>query len=622
MCGIAGVISSNKKVSLETLKTMSDKIAHRGPDGDGQWLNSTGSVGLSHRRLAIIDLSDDGRQPMHYAGERYTIVFNGEIYNYVELKRNLIRKGYEFKGSSDTEVLLALFDEKKENCLADLDGMFAFAIWDEKEQRLFCARDRFGEKPFYYSIQDGSLYFASEMKALWSANVPRSVNNRMLFNYLANDNLTNPGDLAETFFEGIVKLPAAHYFFVSPSDVRPQPIGYWDIDYRRVNREIGEREAVEEFRRLFETSVSRRLRADVPVGSSLSGGLDSSLIVCTIDRLNAEKQIRQSTFSARFPDYAKDEGKYMQAVIERTNVEPHFVFPDDKGLFDDLDRLFYHQEEPFGTASIYAQFCVMRLAKENDTIVLLDGQGADELLAGYHTYFADYFRQLKIENAELAKTERESYRRLHQPNGNGNSRDSIKDWVVKRFPAPVVTQLRKAKQRVQGNFLNRDFYRELSDYSFVPDNSQPASLAESLYRSTVRGNLEELLRYADRNSMAHSREVRLPFLNHDLAEFLFTLPAHFKIRAGITKYIMRRAFADRLPPEIANRQDKIGYEPPQQKWLASPAVVERVVGARDNLIRARIVKSDSGGGKTLPPDFDSRLAWKFLMTDALTNGDL
>lgn len=619
MCGIAGVVSSNKKIPLEMLRAMSDEIAHRGPDGDGQWLNAQGSVGLSHRRLAIIDLSDDGAQPMHYANERYTIVFNGEIYNYVELKKDLIAKGYKFKGESDTEVLLAKFDEGKENCLADLDGMFAFAVWDEKEQRLFCARDRFGEKPFYYAMHDGAFYFASEMKALWAANVSRTVNNRMLFNYLANDTLTNPTDLTETFFENIVKLPAANYFFVAPSGIQPKPVRYWNIDYRRVNDKISEPEAGEEFRRLFETSVSRRLRADVSVGSSLSGGLDSSLIVCTIDCLNHEKSIRQSTFSARFPDFAKDEGKYMQAVIERTNVEPHFVFPDDKGLFDDFDRLFYHQEEPFGTASIYAQFCVMRLAKENDTIVLLDGQGADELLAGYHTYFADYFRQLKSENAKLAKTERESFRRLHQPNGSGNSQTSVKNWVVSRFPTPVIAQLRKAKQRVQGNFLNRDFYRELSGYSFVPANRQPASLAESLYRSTVQGNLEELLRYADRNSMAHSREVRLPFLNHDLAEFLFTLPAHFKIRDGVTKYIMRRAFADRLPPEINNRLDKIGYEPPQQKWLASPAVVERVVNAKENLIRARIVKSDAANGKKLSPDFDSRLAWKFLMTDALTN---
>jgi asparagine synthase (glutamine-hydrolysing) len=283
MCGIAGIVNPGGGVSTVLLKQVTDAVAHRGPDGEGFWVNSDGTVGFGHRRLAIIDLSDDGRQPLHCMDGRYTLTFNGEIYNYIEIRSDLEAKGYSFKSSSDTEVLLALYHDKQEECLGDLDGMFAFAIWDAKEEKLFCARDRFGEKPFYYAVHEGGLYFASEMKALWAAGVPRSIDHRLVFNYLEHGATFDPDDGSATFFCGIQKLPASHFFVVTPERPVPEPVRYWDLDYTRINSAINEDSAVEKVRELVVRSVERRLRSDVRVGSSLSGGLDSSVVVYVID---------------------------------------------------------------------------------------------------------------------------------------------------------------------------------------------------------------------------------------------------------------------------------------------------------------------------------------------------
>lgn len=589
MCGIAGAVGRREKIDQLLLKRMTDAVAHRGPDGDGFWVDPAGEAGLGHRRLAIIDLSDTGRQPMSYADGRYRLTFNGEIYNYVELRADLESRGHRFVSTSDTEVLLALFSEKGEKCLDDLDGMFAFAIWDEKERRLFAARDRFGEKPFYYAMHNGTFYFASEMKALWAASVPRVVSDAMLYNYLTDGFMYDPHDLSHTFFEGISKLKAAHYFFISPENLDVEPKRYWTIDAGNIDREISLAEAEERFRLLFAESVARRLRSDVPVGSSLSGGLDSSLVVCTIDRLNSEKQVRQATFSARFPGFAKDEGEYMQAVIDRTNVEPHFVYPDEDGLIENIEKLFHHQEEPFGSASIYAQYCVMGLAKDNGVIVLLDGQGADELLAGYHPYFDDYLNELGRSDPKLARAEKQAHAALY--GGGQNGTFDFKKTLADALPGPIKSKAKQIRARLSRNtpsFLNEDFRHANAGASFER-LGRPKSLQESLWRHALGGTLEELLRYADRNSMAHSREVRLPFLSHRLAEFLFSLPSGFKIKNGVYKYVMRQAFREILPKKIVNRTDKIGYEPPQKTWLLNPRLTEKIDAAAGSLTSAGIL---------------------------------
>ncbi|MEQ1920990.1 MAG: asparagine synthase (glutamine-hydrolyzing) [Pyrinomonadaceae bacterium] len=620
MCGIAGILSPKKKIDLELLKRMTDAIAHRGPDGDGFWVDQDSKVGLGHRRLAVIDLTETGKQPMSHANGRYALTFNGEIYNYIELRQQLEERGHNFVSTSDTEVLLALFHEKKERALDELDGMFAFAIWDKVEQRLFIARDRFGEKPFYFAVHDGSFYFASEMKALWAGGIARDVSTPMLFNYLSRGFTYDPSNLAATFFVGIYKLKAGCFAFLTPTDLTVRPQRYWGIDTDSVDADISEEIALAKFRELFDSSVARRLRSDVPVGSSLSGGLDSSLIVCTIDRLIKEKDLHQATFSARFPGFAKDEGQYMQAVIDATAVEPHFVYPDEQGLIEDLEKLCHHQEEPFSTASIYAQYCVMRLAKENDVTVLLDGQGADELLAGYNTFFDHYFRELKRRDPKMYRLETAAYARMYGDRGV-DFKKTVKKWLPDRMVRGMTDAKRSLKDPSR-SYLSKEFYEENRRWAFA-SGATADDLQESLYQYAFGGPLEELLRYADRNSMAHSREVRLPFLSHHLAEFVFSLPPNFKIRNGVTKYIMRAAYSDTLPPKIVARTDKVGYEPPQGQWMRHPRLLDMIGDAASTLERRKIVKPDTAQSvRTIDENstiFNSR-NWKLLMAAALIKG--
>jgi asparagine synthase (glutamine-hydrolysing) len=582
MCGIAGIVLSRRdETHLSRLKAMTDSISHRGPDGDGQWVSDDGIAGLAHRRLSIIDLSDAGSQPMHYAG-RYTITFNGEIYNYVELKQDLEKKGYTFHSTSDTEVLMALYDDRKEQCLEFLDGMFAFAIWDNEAKQLFCARDRFGEKPFYYQYEKGRQFiFGSEMKALWAGGADKNVDTVMLYNYLNNGSVFNPNDLSQTFYSGIRKLKAAHYLTID-KDLRLEEKRYWQLSENGGWNGSFE-EACEKFNELFTTSVNRRLRSDVPVGSSLSGGLDSSLVVCTIDQIRKEERRSQvqKTFSARFPGFAKDEGHYMQLVIDKCSVEPHFTFPNDDDLIKNIDRLFYHQEEPFASASIFVQYSVMQLAHEQGVTVLLDGQGADELLAGYHFYFRKYFQQIR-RTKEYSKEYR-AYQEMHKP-----SKETLRRLWLDMNLRPFMGLPVRVKRSLQApKFITGSFAAMGREKFSVPGDG--ATLNQSLVYSSTNGPLEELLRYADRNSMAHSREVRLPFLFHELAEFLISLPADYKIHDGWTKYIMRKAGDGLLPSEITWRKDKIGYEPPQKDWMENGVIKERIVEGRKKLVREGIL---------------------------------
>jgi asparagine synthase (glutamine-hydrolysing) len=592
MCGIAGIIHHNPgEISLARLKAMTDIIAHRGPDGEGHWISSEGNVGLGHRRLSIIDLSHNGDQPMHYLN-RYSIVFNGEVYNYIELKAQLIQQGYHFNTESDTEVLMALYHRDKENCLQLLDGMFAFVIYDSETKKIFAARDRFGEKPFFYNYTPGSHFiFGSEMKCLWKGGVKKNVNHKMLYNYLLHGHTDNPQDLSETFYENCTRLPHSHYITLSVEKCELTVKQYYDISWKNTNHSISEHEAKEKFHELFYTSVMRRLRSDVPVGSSLSGGLDSSLVVAVIDELKKGSTQRQDTFSAVFPGFKKDERKYMDYIIAQTNVFPHFVTPSDEGLIASIDKLCWHQEEPFGSASIYVQYCVMELAKKNNVTVLMDGQGADEILAGYHAFYPPYFKELKKQNTALYNQEVKAYEGKHAGSdinadvrksfaGNikmaaGNFSPALKDWYhrYKHFKNPM---------------LHQDFLNTYSRSSFRDDTGFN-TLNGALYGKTFRKGLQDLLRYADRNSMAHGREVRLPFLYHELVEFLLTLPPQMKIQQGWTKWIMRQTFEKELPPEICWRVDKIGYEPPQQNWMQNEVVKDKIASAKKNLVDHQIL---------------------------------
>ncbi len=577
MCGIAGIIKFRGGVQLSQLKSMTDAIVYRGPDGEGHWINAASTVGFGHRRLSIIDLGEGGHQPMHYQ-DRYSITFNGEIYNYIELKKELQAKGYAFRSESDTEVLLALYTEYGEELLEHLDGMFSFAIWDEKEQVLFCARDRFGEKPFFYFLDDKQFVFGSEMKEIWAYGIEKDIKKCRIESFVMQGAVKDSNDITSTFYNGINKLDAAHYLKIE----RNQKVTikrYWSLDNIKVNYNISFDEAVIKYRELFETSVKVRLRSDVPVGSSLSGGIDSSTIVGLVDQYKKDGQL-QKVFSARFKNFHRDEGKFIEEVVMSCkSIESFYTWPSEDNIVDVMENAAYHQEEPFGSSSILAQWKVMELAKEHNITVLLDGQGADEFLAGYMPEYKTYLTQLFFENRRLYEKQYKMYQNHFKET---YPLDQYKNTETLRMKAG----------RIKRRILNQPI-----EYSALKDRLK--------FMLTSSG-LKELLRYADRNSMAHSREVRLPFLSHKLVEFAFSLPDEFLLQDGWTKYIHRKAFEDVLPKNICWRIDKVGYEPPQQKWLDNQLVFERIKAQQK---KYQIPDNLMGKG-----NYTNSMDWKLFMS--------
>lgn len=603
MCGIAGIVG-NKAVDPGEIERMTKAVSHRGPDGERYWSDESKSVLFGHRRLSIIDLTESGGQPMQI--DRYVIIYNGEIYNYLELRERLIKSGFTFKGSSDTEVLLNLYIAEKENCLQYIDGMFAFAIYDSAEQTLFMARDRFGEKPLYYSFgEDKKFYFASEMKSFWAAGIPKNINYRLVNNYIQNNLVENPNDKKETFYSNIFRFPPAHYakYDIAKRELNFFP--YWDIKKNEINNSIGEEEIIENLRALLLKSVTRRLRSDVPVGTSLSGGLDSSLIVSLFHDVDPGNNFK--VFSAQFPGFRKDESRYQQIIIDKFGLDSKVVKPDVKMFLRHINDVIYHQDEPFFCASNLAQFLVFKLAKDSGTKVLLDGQGADEIFAGYHSYYEPYLNGLKKKNPGLYKKELAAYNSLHAD--NEINKFYKKGWVYQfkhALPDSIISKLHSLKRHSGSSVLLNDDFRH--EYNGFPGLLRKTTdLNESLYYSTRRYGLESLLRYADRDSMAHGVEVRLPFLYHELVEFVFSLPDHYKIRDGWTKWILRKAFSRDLPKEIIWRKDKIGYEAPQVEWMRAPEFAGQINDAKNKLIDDRILKPSALSVE------DDEMNWRFLM---------
>ncbi|MEP7141496.1 MAG: asparagine synthase (glutamine-hydrolyzing) [Ferruginibacter sp.] len=622
MCGIAGIISLNHSlISKERIIKMMDSIAHRGPDGEGYWINTDGNAGFGHRRLAIIDLSRDAAQPMQLQpgvspsaegnDQKYTITYNGEIYNYIEIKEELYKNGYRFHSQSDTEIILAAYDYWKKDCVYHFDGMFSFAIWNDKEKTLFAARDRFGEKPFYYYEDKDQFIFGSEMKALWVAGIEKKTDEKMLLNYITLGYVQNANDKEQTFFENIYSLPPAHYLQINFSSFRAQIHAYWDID-KENTIPISAAGAIEQFTDLFTKSVNRRLRSDVSVGCSLSGGLDSSAIAATIHQLQ-KRNSRLQTFSAVFPGFKKDESAYIQTVVKKFNLQNFQVVPTAEGLIKDFQTLCYHQEEPFGSSSIYAQFKVFELAKQHHIKVLLDGQGADETQAGYNNYIHWYLQQLLSRNKfSEAQKEKNIFRKKKIPFKWG-----AKNYLAAFLPSHASIRLERNEynKAVRQTDINPDFISSLRGREWEGIHKPIVTkLNDILYFNTYIMGLAELLRFADRNSMAHGREVRLPFLNHELVEFVFSLPAHFKIQEGWTKWLLRNSMNKILPNEIVWRNDKVGYEPPQHQWMLNKSLQDYIHESKRKLVNNRILKASALNKKVLPLNAHDKdnFDWRYL----------
>jgi asparagine synthase (glutamine-hydrolysing) len=608
MCGIAGVISTDRSIINQSiLKQMTDSMIHRGPDGEGFWVNENNIIGLGHRRLSVIDLSQAASQPMHYLG-RYSIVHNGEIYNYLELRELLVKQGYTFQSHSDTEVILAAYDKYQEGCLEHFDGMFAFAIWDEKEQTLFCARDRFGEKPFHYSFDGGRFSFASEAKALWSSGLQKKINYPLLLNYLVLGYTQTAADNTITFFQDIFSLPAAHYLIFRGSDFSFTITNYWDCD-KEQRISISEQDAVERFNELLMTSVKRRLRSDVMLGTSLSGGLDSSSIIALIGRTGHSEPLQ--TFSAVFPGFEKDESKYIELVTEKFNLINYSVTPEADDFIINLEKLCFHHEVPFTSSSIFAQYKVFELAKHNKVKVLMDGQGADEILAGYTKYIHYYLQELLVNRSLRFNRERIALRK-----SKIDFNWSIKNYLAAWFAPQAAYQLEKRETKKLLHFpdITEEFKNEYLDRQSI---FKPVvfKLNDMLYYSTFQSGLEELLRYADRNSMAHGREVRLPFLSHELVQFIFSLPSTFKIHQGYTKWLLRKSMDKDLPEAIVWRKGKTAFEPPQKKWMETALVQDYIQVAKEKLVKKGILKSSALNKKIQPhPAYAAEnFDWRYLI---------
>jgi len=591
MCGIAGLFDRHGRADLGRAQAMSHLMRDRGPDDEGLVLIDTAGgqtfthggadtpadvfrsglpwapgvprgsqatarydLALVHRRLSIVDLKPTGHQPMCDAAQRHWIVYNGEIYNHVELRAELEKDGVAFAGGSDTEVILAAYHAWGERCLERLNGMFALALWDADRKRLFCARDRLGVKPFYFQYDGVSFAFASEARALVLTQPTRiqphlaAVRDVLALDWVDHE--------SRTFFEGLRQLPPGHWLSVAEDGFRLERWWGLDADARAVG---SGQEFTEQFGELFTDSVRLRLRADVEVGSCLSGGLDSSAVVTTAARLaNAGLH----AFTCAYDEGpAFDERPYVRAVADASGVRSHVVVPDGSDFWRVFDTLADRQGEPTAGPGVYSQWQVMKLAGQAHLKVLLDGQGGDETLAGYFRYLPTRLRDL------VAAGNWAAFAALW---GRVSSRLGFATTLLHTFepwlPAPLVQALRRRWGQGKDLVLSRALAHVPGRDARVPQTSRSQLWSQLAFDTTVR-QLPSLLRYEDRSSMAFGIETRLPFLDYRLVEFAFSLPDTERLDGAITKAIARRALGDRVPKTVLERRDKMGFETPTDLWL-------------------------------------------------------
>lgn len=572
MCGICGIVlsdSSNRTLSRPSLERMRDTLFHRGPDGEGLFLE--GRVGLAHRRLSIIDVTG-GAQPMVSASGRYVVIYNGEVYNHPTLKVELEGSGVHYRTRCDTETVLHLFERHGSDAPRHLRGMFALAIWDRERQELFLTRDRLGVKPLYYvHAADGSLYFGSEIKALLEAGaVTPSLNRRALPEYLATRTVMGP----DTMFEQVHRLEAGHSLTWRAGSIHIER--YWDVDFGAPAAEHRpDKDWTDEFEARFEESVRLRLMSDVPLGMFLSGGIDSAAITAAMSHLGAGP-IR--TFSVAFAEREANELEYARLVAQRYGTEHHEVMLGTSEFFDLLPRLIWHEDEPIAHPSSVPLFAVSRLASEHVKVVLT-GEGSDENLAGYPWYRATVINH--------------GWGTRYQALTPAALRRAVKSLIASdTLPAAVRSKLRRtflylapdldtilydnfgvygrAQQPALFSASLRNELRDIDPYQRIHAAgaaSGARSLLGRLLYTDIKTYLHELLMKQDQMSMAASIESRVPFLDHPLVEFMARLPDHMKLHGLTTKYVLRRAMRGRLPDAILSRR-KMGFPVPLRTWFA------------------------------------------------------
>lgn len=546
MCGISGIFNFNNKAVCELeIKVMMEKMKHRGPDDEGLFIRN--NFGLGFVRLSILDLSIAGHQPMYSQDKKLVIVFNGEIFNYKEIREEL-KHQYNFKTETDTEVILAAYQEWGEDCLDKFNGMFAIVIYDLEKGEIFGARDRYGIKPFYYYQDETRIVFASEINSIIPLLKHKEPNNKLIYDYLLFNRTDHTNN---TFFKGIKKLQHGHKFRIHGNNFVVEK--WYDLE-RRINTK--KYLSPKEYRKLFQDSLKLRLRADVPFGVTLSGGIDSSSVVSSLTQDFGLNDL--STFSAVFgKDDSSDESEFInefKGIVQNM----HYISPTANDFFSEFENLIAIHNEPMPDTSPYAQYKVMEMASKF-VKVTLDGQGADEQLAGYHYFFGSYYLEL-IKQLKFGRfiSENLAYLKKHK------KAEALKFLIYYMLPLGLQSSVQsKRYPSVKKQFIKKYKHDAINKMLY-----KPKSLNESLLQH-FEYKLEHLLRYEDLNSMHFSIESRVPFLDYRLVEATLASPSNQKINSGETKHLLREAVKDILPKKIVDRKDKKGFTNPRDKWFKS-----------------------------------------------------
>jgi asparagine synthase (glutamine-hydrolysing) len=575
MCGIGGAINYKRRaISLETVQTIGESIEHRGPDDFGFYFAADGhrvltrniaegfdfNVALLHRRLSILDLTERGWQPMQTADKRYTISFNGEVYNYIEIREELLKKGYSFQTETDTEVILYAYQEWGIDSLIKFNGMFAFAIHDTLKNEVLLVRDPFGIKPLYYVQNENFLLFCSEIKGLLAEpSISRSVNNAKLKEYLKHSWVNHS---SSTIFNNVKEFPSASYAIISANTLKSiESKPYWTIQPNE-RKDLSFEDAVGKVKEIFYNNIKIHLRSDVAVGYTLSGGIDSSSIVGVANAVLPNE--KKYSFSY-IPNYAeKSEKKWIDIVNSNVNAQPSFTQPSESTFIEEIEKIIKLQDEPFGSTSIYAQYKVFELVHDNNVKVVLDGQGADEIFAGYPIYFSE--RALSILKKEGIFKYIGFIRKI-DPALNVSKLKQVLKVLYWYLPKEIQNGISSRYFSHSARLLEKGILNNRED-EFDTSLYEENFLKASLYKGLKHLWLPSMLRYQDRNSMAFSIEGRVPFLTKDLVEFVYSLPEEYILtHDGFTKRLLKEAMREFIPTEIMARKDKIGFETPEKKWI-------------------------------------------------------
>lgn len=628
MCGICGIVSFQPKGRnlVDTIQHLNQKISHRGPDGEG-YLTSTLTqtaafkgkkskhlslnpiqqaspdnlkLALGHQRLSIIDLTDRAHQPLSYLNEKYWIVYNGEVYNHPELRSFLKQKGYQFQTSSDTEVILAAYDHYGPNCVSHFFGMFSFVIYDREQQVLFGARDRFGVKPFYYIHEAGEFIFSSEIKGLTGIDgINYQLDEGLAFDWLVFNQQEHTD---ASMIQPIKELMPGYSFELNLHDGALNTNKYYQIPKPETSS-MSMSDLQNQLRSLIEKNIQQHIVSDVPIGTCLSGGIDSSIISALMRQFLPDQDI--ASFTASFPGYAIDEADYARQIIQKYHLTDHWVYPNDEGLINDFDEFITALDLPLWSTSTFAQWELMKKAKEEKIKVLLNGQGADELFAGYkhHHYYVNQSASGKSYTFQ------------------DRLKELAKQKLYHELPSGLLKSFKKAIHQ-EFTWLNEDFIERnwKNRLALFRTTQEANTLLERIQSDFQNAALKTFLRCEDRTSMHFGIESRVPFAtDHHLLEFILSLPQSAFIQQGEQKHLLKQTFKNLLPPAIFNRQNKIGLETPNNIWIGNQSEFLKRLPFDNQIFNSQAINSALSNPDDLLAKPENGRTFKYLIFSQWSN---